>query len=436
MLLCPVPKLKPGMAVAASVVHPTCPQRELLRPGVALDAGLIQRLERTGVKTVWINHDLTGDLNVVLPENLSQVQRAVCDRLKSDLGRVSGKTAVDLPVQQYRQIMLDLIERMVRIPAFAGFSAQMMEAGGDLFSHCAQTGIFCVMIAGRMQTYVIAQRTGLDPKQARDLVAPGLAGMLHDLGKMLEDNEDLRNARHIDAAWHADALPEGYEKHVLTGYAALRNTPLPASARQAILNHHQRFDGRGFPDLGPLTNGRTTGTQRGKQIHIFARILAAANALTHLMADAEHSPPVVGLSRFLSPELDGWFDPQVRYTIGSQIPPFPVGMLVQLSDGHEAAVATPNTTQPCRPVVKQLDGDDAGQLIDLAEEDHAERFIAEAGGEPVAEYLFDLTAVLKRETTMLKQIFRQPPAASGDSDDRPDPAGRAAPDPDPAPAAG
>lgn len=415
MLLCPVPKLTPGMVVAASVVHPNCQQRELLRPGVALDAALIKRLSSTGVKTVWINHDITADLNVVLPEKISDMQRTVCNRLKKDLGRVTGKTAVDLPVAQYRQIMLDLIERMMRIPAFASFSAQMMEADDDLFSHCAETGIFCVMIAGRMENYIVAQRTGLDPKQARDLVAPGLAGMLHDLGKMLEDDDDLRHAKHIDAAWDPEALPDGYEKHVVTGYAALRNTPLPASARQAILNHHQRFDGRGFPDLGPLTSGRTTGTQCGNKIHIFARILGAANALTHMMADAEHSPPVVGLSRFLSPELDGWFDPQIRHTIGSQIPPFPVGMLVQLSDGTEAAVATPNTTQPCRPVVKRLDGDSAGQMIDLAEDDRAALHIVEAGGEPVAEHLFDLTAVLKRETTMLKQVFSRPPVASADT---------------------
>jgi HD-GYP domain-containing protein (c-di-GMP phosphodiesterase class II) len=282
----------------------------------------------------------------------------------------------------------------------------MMQGDDGLFGHCAQTGIFCVMIAARMEAYVIGQRSGMDPKQARDLVAPGLAGMFHDLGKLLLD-EDTKSRRQIDEAFDTEPAPASYQKHVVAGYAALRNAPMPASARQAILNHHQRFDGSGFPDLGPLTNGRTNGTQSGKQIHIFARILAAANGLTHLIADAGDRPMVLALSKFVSPSLDGWYDPQVRHAIAAQMPPFPVGTMVKLSDGQPAVVATPCPTDPCRPTVRVLEGDEAGEMIPLAEQEHESLHIAEASGEPVAKHSYDLHTVLKREAEMIKQLFAE-----------------------------
>lgn len=170
----------------------------------------------------------------------------------------------------------------------------------------------------------------------------------------------------------------------------LENGKAPARVAYTILNHHQRFDGRGWPDMGPLTGGRIEGPLAGRAIHIIARVVAAANVLDNLRTDAEGSrrPPVAALSAFASPRFDGWFDPIVRRALLLRVPPFAIGTEVRLSDGRRCVVQAPNVADPCRPVVRALHpGGKEPEIVDL----HAVPAIriTHALGEEVGQYLFE-----------------------------------------------
>src|SRR5262249_37883776 len=145
---------------------------------------------------------------------------------------------------------------------------------------------------------------------------------------------------------------EGYDRHTLDGYKMLRLSRGAASVTQAALNHHQRFDGSGWPDMAVATQNRRSGTQSGRQIHIFTRIVAAANVLDNLMRSAtgDRLPPAAALHAFASSRFDGWFDPVVRRAALRRIPPFAVGSQVKLSDGRKAVVIAPSMENPCRPM--------------------------------------------------------------------------------------
>jgi HD-GYP domain-containing protein (c-di-GMP phosphodiesterase class II) len=111
----------------------------------------------------------------------------------------------------------------------------------------------------------------------------GLAGLLHDLGKTR-----LPHALRDTHEAHAEGpLSKEYTEHVVEGRKLLEHAHAPARVIHTILNHHQRFDGSGWPDMTPLTAGRHKGPLAGQRIHIYARIVAAANVLDNLMRDAE-----------------------------------------------------------------------------------------------------------------------------------------------------
>ena len=117
-----------------------------------------------------------------------------------------------------------------------------------------------------------------------DAQIPGIrmAGLIHDLGKIRVPAEILANP---------DGLTEAemtiIKTHPVVGYEILKNIKFPWPIAQAVLQHHERLDGSGYPTR-----------LAGKNIILEARILAVADVVE---AMASHRPyrPGLGIDRAL-----------------------------------------------------------------------------------------------------------------------------------------
>ena len=87
------------------------------------------------------------------------------------------------------------------------------------------------------------------------------SAQLHDVGKLCVPQELLRAPRALAAAERLQV-----EQHVIEGERLLADYGLLAY-RDAVRHHHERFDGRGYPD-----------GLRGERIPLAARIVAVADA--------------------------------------------------------------------------------------------------------------------------------------------------------------
>jgi len=394
MILCAVSDLEPGMEVGGSVPHPRRPQTELLRPGVTLDSRMIRYLHRLGVNELWVHHEATDDLDPAVAANLSQARLAVYGQLKTDLGRLSRATISTSQVQVYRQAVTGLVFELISSGKYAHLSHALLADPTHVFTHSANVAYLSVLVGLELEAYVMKQRQRLAPEHARDVVPLGLGAMLHDIGK-LGLKEAVRRHHEIRPEPNGQEVLEAYHDHTLRGYRKLRETRLPATARQVVLNHHQRFDGSGWPDQAASVGRDLSEPQRATGIHIFSRIVAAANVLDNLLYDASgrKRPTVEALSEFHGSRFEGWFDPMVRDLMIRRIPPFPIGSLVRLSNDEQAVVTAPSFHQPCQPTVRLIDGrcgDDPGEhpVIDLAQEEGL--FITEGAGRRVERHLFEL----------------------------------------------
>lgn len=88
-----------------------------------------------------------------------------------------------------------------------------------------------------------------------------VSAQLHDVGKLCIPDEILRAPRAL-----RDAEREIVERHVIEGERLLSEYGL-LEYRPAVRHHHERIDGRGYPD-----------GLRGERIPLVARIVAVADA--------------------------------------------------------------------------------------------------------------------------------------------------------------
>lgn len=353
MLQCALDDVTPGMILGSTLLDPQRPQHELLRPGVALDAGLLASLRQRGVTRVWVEDDLTKDLDAAVAPTLTASRMQVYGALREGLGAASRGTISTASIREYRAAVLSLVVESVAAAPYASMTDALFGAPG-LAAHGTNVAYLSLLCGLQINRYVAAEQSRLPPKEAREVSVLGIAGLLHDIGKC-RGVPRVAGFHDIDAreSGGGQDRPAGYAEHVTLGRMMLEDSRAPARVAYTVLHHHQRFDGTGWP-VPAASADRARPRFAGRAIHIFARIVSAANVLDGLLRDAAggQRPPVAALHAFASARFDGWFDPVVRRAMLLRVPAYAIGTHVTLSDGRRAVVVGLNEEDPCRPVVR------------------------------------------------------------------------------------
>ena len=123
-----------------------------------------------------------------------------------------------------------------------------------------------------------------------------LAADVHDVGKIGVDQIVLRQAAPLTAGQLAQV-----RAHVTIGYDMLEFSRMPRQIRDAVLYHHEHWDGTGYPE------GRG-----GPIIPLFARIVAMADVWDAITTDRPYrsAMPFEKALLFIDKHAS-WFDPEV-----------------------------------------------------------------------------------------------------------------------------
>ncbi len=98
------------------------------------------------------------------------------------------------------------------------------------------------------------------------------AGLLHDIGKISIRDEVLNKPGKLTDEEYAEI-----KKHPESSYEILKSVDAYSSLANAALSHHERYDGKGYP------NGL-----KGENIPLFARIICVADAYEAMIADRSY----------------------------------------------------------------------------------------------------------------------------------------------------
>ncbi|NBP51746.1 MAG: HD-GYP domain-containing protein, partial [Actinobacteria bacterium] len=115
-----------------------------------------------------------------------------------------------------------------------------------------------------------------------------IAAKLHDVGKIGISDAILKKPGRLDP----DELRQ-MQQHTVIGARLFADSPtqFDETAREVVLNHHERWDGTGYPGhvdldgrpiVDPATGVVRTGGKRGEEIPLFARIVCIADVFDAL----------------------------------------------------------------------------------------------------------------------------------------------------------
>jgi putative nucleotidyltransferase with HDIG domain len=142
----------------------------------------------------------------------------------------------------------------------------------------------------------IGKALGLDQKQLSSLER---GGVLHDIGKIGVSDAVLRKPGPLTSEERTEI-----EQHPVIGYALLRDMSFIADVLDMVRHHHERWDGRGYPDQ-----------LKGQEIPLAARIMAVADAFDSMTSNRPYRnslPLQVARARLLEASGTQFWPPAVN----------------------------------------------------------------------------------------------------------------------------
>lgn len=392
---------KPGMVLGLPVLHPTCPEVVLLRAGASLEETTIARLREIGVREAWIRYPSLDHLIQFVNPGMHEACRAVTADIGKAIDSVLANSHARLDFYAYKRAVMGVIENAISHPKAAIFIHEMTQDAKPALRHAGNVCVLSILMGLKLDFYLVHQRSRLSANLAMDLSGLGVGAMLHDVGMLrLSPGAVAR----FEATGNESDLE--FQDHTRIGFELVKGE-LDPTAASAVLHHHQKYDGTGFPRRQPLRGAPLP--LRGSDIHVFARIIAAADLLDRirfsrvLPNNGDHGPapalapdspatspapeparatdggahvamPVArALKLMLGKPYRDWVDPIVMRALLAVSPAFSPGSIVRLSDGRRAAVADWRPTNPCAPIVEILGEMDRGWEVRAPERIDLER---------------------------------------------------------------
>ncbi|HEY5563117.1 MAG TPA: HD-GYP domain-containing protein [Clostridiaceae bacterium] len=319
--------------------------RVLLREGVKLTNILITKITHHKINTIYIKDEYSSIEieDIIKPQLRQKAIKSVKDTFlsfnkpqglkgSSYVAKQAFNEAKERDIQFHKmsEVALELMEELTTKKALLIDLVDIKSMDNYTYQHCVNVAVLSLII-------------GLHLKFSKDeLYELCIGAILHDIGKVFIPKELINKPGKL-----TDEEFTEMKSHTFRGYDYMKNSPeISAPARIIALQHHERYDGRGYPE------GR-----RGTEINKLAKVVAIADVYDALTSDRPYRSAMCP-SEALELIMGGGetqFDFKMVQVFSSIVVPFSVGTLVKLNNNIIGVVLENNLGFPLRPILKMVE---------------------------------------------------------------------------------
>lgn len=296
----PVPAAPP-----ADETPPPAPAAESLSPAMQAKRDNIQRLHEYREKLAAVEQAFASATTVI---------RGISKTIHSQPDKTVGEAT---------RLIAQIVDSLLAAPELAIQAMAERPGSEEVYFHSLNVSILAM---------TLGRELGLPAELVHTL---GMGGVFHDIGLLEIPAKILNNPAPLSKAER-----EFREQHCQYGAEIAKKAKLPVAVGRIILQHHELYDGTGYPQR-----------LKGEAIDPLARIVGIVNAYDNLCNPvniAHAMTPHEALSHLYA-RLRAGFDPRFLQAFIRFMGVYPPGSIVGLSNDTIGLVIRVNTKLPLRP---------------------------------------------------------------------------------------
>lgn len=297
-------------------------------------------LDEIGVHAVYIDDAATRDIKIndtIDPETRQEAISGLQSSFTSFSNRATTVEAKERIIDDCRSIVQRIMEDLNKVGSAIISLIDLKSFDNYTYAHSVNTAV----LAG-----IVGMELDYGEEKIFKLV---FGALLHDVGKITIPEPVMSKPTSLtEAEW------QQVKKHPEDGWIMLKDMfGVPPTSRNVCLQHHERFDGGGYP------RGKM-----GMDIHEFARVMAIVDVYDALTSDRPYRKrhPAHEAIEYLYANGNAHFDINLLKVFIGRIAPYPLATSVQLSNGLRGIVAFVDERLPSRPVIR-VTHDAAGKEV-------------------------------------------------------------------------
>lgn len=317
----------------------------LLTKGIELKESYIDRLKNHGVSEVYLDDELSANLNI---EDVvrDQTRNDAVVLMKKMMNNYHFSTSLD--VEDVKKMVNKIVDELLGNDDILNNLSEIKSVDDYTFEHSVNV---CIL------SLITGIGLDFDIHRLREL---GIGAMMHDIGKLCIPKEILKKPTQLTV----DEFEE-IKKHTIFGYEMLRRSDKVSLVSSYIaFGHHERYDGSGYPLQ-----------LKNDNIQICARIVAVADVYDALTSDRVYRKKLKPneVYEYITSLGINHFDPRVIESFVKYVTIYPIGTGVLLNTKERGLVINDNRSMPTRPVVRIVYDDKMKRLNNFKEIDISEQ---------------------------------------------------------------
>ena len=313
----------------------------LISAGTIIKKEYVQKLKELHIEYLYVEDELAEGVN--LTNSLEfQIQEQCQDAIREILSKYSFHNESEL--QDIKNIADDIIYDIMRDPEVIYNLSTIRSKSDTTYAHSLNVCALSVILAFKLK----------QPKNKIREIAIGC--LLHDIGLTYISKEILNQISEITSEKELKEI----KKHIIYGYSAVERMQwLSSTAKDIILNHHERIDGSGYPFH-----------LKDSRIKIGSKIAAVCDEFdSRVYGNFIKKMKVHETIDYIVSQAGVLFDFDVVKAFVDSVAAYPTGSIVLTNQGEKGIVLRQNPQCPTRPVIRIIENKEGVKPVNWIEKD-------------------------------------------------------------------